>query len=208
MGNVDEGGGQLLVQLDDLGAHAGTQLCIQVGQGLVQQEDCRVTNHCTAQSNTLTLTTGQSLGLAVQQVLDLQDLGSLVNAAVDLVLRGLAQLQTESDVLVNGHVGVQSVALEHHGDITILGRNVVDQAAADVHFALGDLLQTGDHTQGGGLAAARGADEDDELLILDLQVEVGNSRSSSARIDLVDVLAANRSHRSLPPLKFFYVTAP
>ena len=66
---------QLLVQLDDLGAHAGTQLGIQVGQGLVQQEDCRVTNHCTAQSNTLTLTTGQSLGLAVQQVLDLQDLG-------------------------------------------------------------------------------------------------------------------------------------
>ena len=66
----------------------------------------------------------------------------------------------------------------------------------------------GNHAQGGGLAAARGADEDDELLILDLQVEVGNSRSSSARIDLVDVLAANRSHRSLPPLKFFYVTAP
>ena len=103
------------MQLDDLGAHAGTQLGIQVGQGLVQQEDCRVTDHCTAQSNTLTLTTGQSLGLAVQQVLDLQDLGSLVNAAVDLVLRGLAQLQTECDVLVNGHVGVQSVALEDHG---------------------------------------------------------------------------------------------
>ena len=43
MGNVDEGGSQLLVQLDDLGAHGGTQLCVQVGQGLVQQEDSRVT---------------------------------------------------------------------------------------------------------------------------------------------------------------------
>ena len=38
VGNVDEGGSQLLVQLDDLGAHAGTQLGIQVGQGLVQQD--------------------------------------------------------------------------------------------------------------------------------------------------------------------------
>ena len=76
-------------------------------------------------------------------MLDLQDLGSLVNAAVDLVLRGLAQLQTESDVLVNGHVGVQSVALEHHGDVAVLRGNVVDQTAADVRFALGGLLQAG-----------------------------------------------------------------
>ena len=34
VGNVDEGGSQLLVQLDDLGTHAGTQLGIQVGQRL------------------------------------------------------------------------------------------------------------------------------------------------------------------------------
>ncbi len=184
------------MQLDDLSAHGGTQLCIQVGQRLVQQEDCRVTDHCTAQSNTLTLATGQSLGLAVQQVLDLQNLCSLMHAAVDLVLRGLAQFQTECDVLVDGHVGVQSVALEHHGDITILRGNVVDEATADVHLALGDLLQTSDHTQGGGLSAARGADEDDEFLILDLQVEVGDRRSGSARVDLVDMLAADRSHKA------------
>ena len=193
------------MQLDDLGAHAGTQLCIQVGQRLVQQEDGRVTDHCAAQSNTLALAAGQSLRLTVEQMLDLQDLGSLVDAAVDLILRGLAQLQTECDVLVNGHVGVQSVALEHHGDIAILRRDVVDQTAADVHLALGDLLQAGDHAQGSGLAAARGADEDDEFLILDLQVEVGNRRSGSARIDLVNVLAANRSHRSFASIIFYQV---
>ena len=179
-----------------LGAHAGTQLGIQVGQRLVQQEDGRVTDHGAAQSDTLALAARQSLGLAVQQVLDLQDLGGLMDALVDLVLRGLAQLQAEGDVLVNGHVGVQSVALEHHGDVAVLRGNVVDQTAADVHLALGDLLQAGDHAQGGGLAAAGGADEDDELLILDLKVEVGNGRGSCARVDLVDVLAANRSHES------------
>ena len=195
VGNVDEGGSQLLVQLDDLGAHGGTQLSVQVGQRLVQQEDCRVTDHCTAQSDTLALTTGQSLGLAVQQVLDLQDLSSLVDAAVDLVLRGLAQFQTESDVLVDGHMGVQSVALEDHGDVAVLRGNVVDEAAADVHLALGDFLQTGDHAQGGGLTAARGADEDDEFLVLDLQVEIGDGRSRSTGVDLVDMLAADRSHK-------------
>ena len=69
------------------------------GKGFVQQEDLWVTDDSTAQSNTLPLATGQSLGLAVQQVLDLQDLSSLVDAAVDLVLRGLAQFQTESCLL-------------------------------------------------------------------------------------------------------------
>ena len=196
------------MQLDDLGAHAGTQLGIQVGQGLVQQEDCRVTDHCTAQSNTLTLTTGQSLGLAVQQVLDLQDLGSLVNAAVDLVLRGLAQLQTESDVLIDGHVGVQSVALEDHGDVAVLRGDVVDEAAADVHLALGDLLQTGDHAQGGGLTAARGADEDDELLVLNLEVEIGDRRSSSTGVDLVDMLAADRSHNAFSSIDVVSLKGP
>jgi len=188
VGNVDEGGSQLLVQLDDLGAHGGTQLSVQVGQ--------RVTNHCTTQSDTLALTTGQSLGLAVQQVLDLQDLSSLMDAAVDLVLRGLTQFQTESDVLVDGHVGVQSVALEDHGDVAVLRGNVVDEAAADVHLALGDLLQTGDHAQGSGLTTARGADEDDEFLVLDLQVEIGDGRSRSTGVDLVDMLAADRSHKA------------
>ena len=142
------------MQLDDLGTHGGTQLGVQVGQGFVQQEDGRVTDHGAAQGNTLTLTTGQSLRLTVEQVFDLQDLGGFTHALVDLVLGHLAQFQTESHVLVHGHMGVQSVVLEHHGDVAVLRGNVVDQALADVHFALGDFFQTGDHTQGGGLAAA------------------------------------------------------
>ncbi len=120
MGNVDEGGSQLLVQLDDLGAHRGTQLGVQVGKGLVEQEHGRVTHHGAAQGNTLTLTTGQSLRLTVEQVLDLQNLGSLADALVDLVLGHLAQLQAEGHVLVNSHMGVQGVVLENHRDIAVL----------------------------------------------------------------------------------------
>ena len=36
----------------------------------------------------------------------------------------------------------------------------------------GDILQTGDHPQGGGLAAAGGAHQHDELLVRDLQTEL------------------------------------
>ena len=39
---------------------------------------------------------------------------------------------------------------------------------------------------GSGLAAARGADQDDKLLILDVQVEISD-RSNAAGIDLVNI---------------------
>mgnify|MGYP007093017379 FL=1 len=44
MGDVDKRGVDPLAQLDDLGAHLVAELGVQVGQGLVQQEDCRVTD--------------------------------------------------------------------------------------------------------------------------------------------------------------------
>ena len=86
VGNVDKGGAQALMQLGNLGSHLSTQLGVQVGEGLVQQEHLGVTDDGAAQGNTLTLTTGQSLGLAVQQVGDVQDAGSLFHAALDFIL--------------------------------------------------------------------------------------------------------------------------
>ena len=69
-------------------------------------------------------------------------------------------------------MGVQSVVLEHHCDVPVLGGNVVHDAPVYDDLALGDLLKAGDHTQGGGLAAAGGADQDDEFLIRDVYVEL------------------------------------
>ena len=66
MGNVDEGCLQSLMQLRDLSTHGNAQLGVQVGQGFVEQADLRLTDDSTSQSNTLALTAGQSLRLAVQ----------------------------------------------------------------------------------------------------------------------------------------------
>ena len=198
VGNVDEGGLQTLVQLGDLGAHLRAQLRVQVGQRFVQQEDLRLTDDGAAQGDTLTLTAGQSLRLAVEQVLDVQDLGSLFARACRSPSFGrLAQLQAERHVVVNGHVRIQSVVLEHHRDIAILRRDVVDQLVADVQLALGDLFQTGDHTQRGGLTAAGRPDQNDELLVLDIQAEVGNS-GHVAGVNLVDVVKLQARHSKIP----------
>ena len=193
MSNVDKGGTDSLVNLGQLGSHRCTELSVQVGQRLVKQEHAGVTNDRTTQCNTLLLTTGQSLRTTVQKVGDVEDTGSFLNAALDLLLGSLAELQTECHVIKHGHVRIQSVVLEHHRDIAILGSYVVNQLVADEQLALGDLFKTCDHTKGGGLTAAGRADENQELFVLDLQAEVGNG-GNAARVFLVDMLQGKACH--------------
>ena len=47
------------------------------------------------------------------------------------------------------------------------GGSVVDHAVADGDLAGGDVFQPRDHAQQGGLAAARRADQHDELAVID-----------------------------------------
>src|SRR5262249_25556665 len=62
--------------------------------------------------------------------------------------------------------------LEHHRDVPVLGRFVVDDLATDTQFAGGDVLQARDHVEGGGLSATGRSDQNDELAVGDFQVEI------------------------------------
>ena len=170
--DVDERGVDLLAQLDDLGAHLVAELGVEVGQRLVHQEDLRAADDGAADGDTLPLAAGQGLGLTVEVLRDVEDLGGLFDLAVDLRLGDLLQLEGEGHVIIDGHVGIERVVLEDHGDVAVLRGHVVHELAVDVQLALGDLLQTGDHAERCGFAAAGRADEDDEFLVLDVEVEL------------------------------------
>ena len=90
----------------------------------------------------------------------------------------MAQLQSESHVIIDGHVGIQSVVLEDHGDITVLGGNIIDETVADVQLTAGNVFQAGDHTQGGGLTAAGRTDQNDKFLVGDVQIELLNGHNA------------------------------
>ena len=72
----------------------------------------------------------------------------------------------------NIHVRVERVGLEHHGDLALGGRQVVDLASADGHPAGVDGLKSGDGAQQRGLAAARRPHQHDEGAVLDDEVDV------------------------------------
>ena len=87
----------------------------------------------------------------------------------------MAELQGKCHVAVHCQMGIERIALEYHGDVPVLGGHVIDQLAVDVQFAVGNILESRNHAQGRGFAAARRPDQHDELLVLNVQVHVMNS---------------------------------
>jgi hypothetical protein len=173
--HVHRGDAEPLVQLRQRAAHRHTQFGVQVGERLVHQAGLRLTGDGPAHGDPLPLAAGQRRGLAFEVFLQAQHLGYRQNPAPRLVLGCLALLQPERQVLLHRHVRVEGVILEHHGDVAVLGRQVVDHPAADGDRARGDLLQAGDGPESGRLAAPGWADEHHELAVGDVEAQVVDS---------------------------------
>ena len=159
-----------LVQCGDLAAHRHAQLGVEVGQRLVEEEDARLAHDGAADRHALALAAGELRRTAVEQRVEAQKLRRRVDLALDLGTRRADVLESERHVLAHGHVRVQRVRLEHHGEPAIRGGHVVDPRAVDHDVAARDLLEPADHAQERGLAAAGRPDEDDELAIGDREV--------------------------------------
>ena len=198
MGHVHRGGPQPLVEAAQLRPHLHPQLGIQIRQWLVHQERLGLAHDGSTHRHPLTLTTRERLGLAVQELRDLQDLGGFVHPRVDLRLRHLAEFQPERHVVVHRHVRIEGVVLEHHRDIPILGRHIVDEFVPDVHLALGDLLEPGDHPQNRRLSTTGRTDQNEELRVLDDEVHLANG-SGAIGIDLAQILQNDLVPQQTPP---------
>jgi hypothetical protein len=100
-----------------------------------------------AHRDALPLAAGQLARLAVEQMLDLQHRRHALDDLLLLALRHLADVQAERDVLAHRHRRIQRVRLEHHRDVAILRRQVVDDLAVDADLAARHRLEAGDHVE-------------------------------------------------------------
>jgi hypothetical protein len=67
---------------------------------------------------------------------------------------------------------VKRIVLEHHRYVALLRGQSIDDLVADPKLSLGDVLEPGDHLQRRRLAAARGANEDHKLAVLNVEGHV------------------------------------
>ena len=181
------------MQPADFHAHLHAHLCVQVRQGLVEQEDFRLAHDRAADRDALALPAGQRLGPAFQQLPDPEDLRRFVDAFLDDRLTELSELQAEGHVVEHRHVGIQSVVLEHHRDVAVLRRNVVHHAVPDGDRPGADLLESSHHAESGGLAASGRSHEHDKFLVRDGEVEILHGHDI-AGIGLANVLQFHIGH--------------
>ena len=128
---VDDRSFKSLMKFGNLDTHLYTKFCIQVGKWLIHKEYFRITNNRTSHGNTLSLTTGQSLWFTIKQMLDVKNLSCFLNKTFNLIFRNFSQFQTKCHIIKYGHMWIQCVVLEYHGDITVFWFYVIYEFVSD-----------------------------------------------------------------------------
>jgi hypothetical protein len=105
----------------------------------------------------------------------------LAHARLDVALGRLVHLQAEGDVLADGHVGKERVALEDGVDGPLEGGRPAHGSAMNEDFAAGGQFEARDHAQRGRLAAARRPQHGEELPVPDAHRHVVHCRDDLAR---------------------------
>ena len=109
---------------------------------------------------------------ALFKALKVDKLQHTLYALRDLIFRHFFKPQSERDVVEYVQVRKQRVFLEHGVYAALVGRNVCNVLALKKHLTLVGVLETADYAQHGGLAAARRAEQRNELALAYIQVYI------------------------------------
>ena len=120
-----------VVEVRDFSSHLDSEFSVEVRKWFVEEEDFRITYDSSSYSDSLSLSTGESLWFSIQKSFDVKKLCSLSDSLVDFFLREFSDFETECHVVINGHVRIESIVLEYHCDVSVFWRNVVHDLSVD-----------------------------------------------------------------------------
>ncbi|MNM42719.1 hypothetical protein D3C81_535640 [compost metagenome] len=172
VGHVDHGHAQALVQVFDFHLHVFTQLFVECAERFVHQHQLRLEHQRAGQCHTLLLTAGQLRRVTLGEGVELDHAQDFFDPVADVAFVQTAHGQRERQVLGDRHVREQRVILEHHADVTLVRRHVVDGAPGQQDFTRSRCFETGEHHQAGGLAGAGRPEQGEEFAFANVQVEV------------------------------------
>ena len=156
VGDQDGGDAVALQQFTDFGGQFRAQLCIQAGEGFVQQQDLRIRRQRPGQRHPLLLAAGQLVGEGTAVFAQGDQLQHALHPLAPLLARQVAE--PEADIAAHVEMGKQGEILEHHAHLALfrwqLAPGCADGNAAQGNAAGVDALKSGDGAQQRGLAAA------------------------------------------------------
>lgn len=170
VGHVDHGHAKALVQVLDLHLHVFAQLFIQRAEGFVHQHQLRFEHQRPGQGHPLLLAAGQLRGITLGEGVQLDHAQDALYAITNVALVQAAHGQRERQVFGDRHVREQSVVLEHHADVALVRRHVVDGAPGQQDFPGSRGLEPGEHHQAGGLAGAGWPEQGQEFTFANIRL--------------------------------------
>ncbi len=172
VGHQHGGDAQLALHRADGAAEFFTDLCIQRAERFVQQENLRFVRERTRHGHALLLAARKLARQALVHAFQRDELEQFLAAGAPVGGLHAPYAQREFDVVGHGHVAEQRIVLEHQADATIAGAHVRDVLAMQGDASVIDAGQAGDGPQQGALAAARRAQQDEELALAHLEGNV------------------------------------
>ena len=184
--HVEERDVKLALEALELELHLLAQLEIERTQRLVEQQDLGSVDQGAGDSDALLLATGQLVGLAPLKAAELHQIEHFHHALANLVLGNLLHLEAVGDVVEDGHVRKQRVALEHGVHVALERLLIGHVGAGKQNLARRGLLKAGNHAQRRRLARAGRAQNRQELALLHIDGQVLDHMVLA--VELVDVL--------------------
>ena len=154
VGDEDEGDAHLALDALEFDLHRLTQLEIERGERLVEQQCAGHVDERTGERNTLLLAARQLVRSAIAELGEANDVEHLLGPAGRLRRGDTLGAQAERHVLEHTHVWEQCVGLEHRVDVALVGRHARDVGAFEHDAPAAWLLEARDHLQDRGLATS------------------------------------------------------
>ena len=154
---------ELPVQALELRAHVVAELGVEVGQGLVEQQQPGAADERPPDRDPLLLAAARGLRPPLEDVPDAEHLRHLAHPGPDLAAGRAGLAERVGQVLEHGEVGIEGEGLEHHRDPPVGRRDPRDLLAVE-HDPPGVRgLEPADGAQGRRLAGRARAEQAEEL---------------------------------------------
>jgi hypothetical protein len=170
-----------------------SQLRIERGEGLVQQQKVRLEHDGTGQCDSLPFSTGElgrpPRGFRLQPDL----LQYLLDPSFKT--RYAFAPEAEFDISLDGQVREKRVALEDRVDVALVRRERIDPPAVEPHLARGGRFKAGDHPKNRGFAAAGWPQQREKPAAWDFQGDIRYGTLGGRTRSEILCYAAERQHR-------------
>src|SRR5207237_261995 len=159
----------LLPELRELAVQIFTCLRVEGGERLVHQQHLRIERERPRDGDALPHPARELVREAVPEAREMDEIQKVTGLPGALASRNAHLLQPELDVLLGGEPGEEGAVLE---DDAAVSPRPADRAAILQHTTGVGGVEARDHVQQSGLAAAGGADEDQELAVTHIEPDV------------------------------------